>query len=563
MAKRTGKGRTPTRTATPTRRAKGANALRKRTGSYDGASRGRLFLKWNPDGNGPNTSLVAGLRQMRNRSRDLGRNNPWVISALDSLVSNVTDPGIKPISRASDLNFRKEVRTLWDDWCYEADAAGLLSFDLLVGLAYRAMLESGEVFLRIRKRRAEDGLVVPLQVQIIEADHCPIETTVTPANKNNKIIAGIEFDPLGRRVAYWMYPEHPGESADYQQSRQILPVRIPADEIVHLFDPTRPGQIRGVPKMAAILTRMRDLSEYEAAELVKKKIASLFVGAITSPNPEQDFLDEEEGLDEQDDVTWGKLEPGTVMSLAPGEEMNFNDPPASDGTYEPHVKMQLRATASALGLTYEMMTGDLTGVNFSSIRAGLNEFQRRARRSQRILIHQLMERVWRVWLEQAVIAGAIDAPEYATKTREYRWVEWRAPGWRYVNPQQEIAAVKEEIKAGLKSRQQVAAEQGMDISEIDEQIAEDKARAESLGLKFDTDADGTQNDTSAQSVTESVQVTDDTGEEVPVPAADDEAEEARALIEIGKAVRKSIGVDRARDEKTKQEIDALMAGVDV
>ena len=459
--------------------------------AYDAASTARRMFGWKAAGGDANSTLLGGLTTIRNRARDQARNNPWCSSALDSLVANVTDPGIKPISRSEDERFRTEIRQLWDLWGEDADAAGVLSFDLLVGLSFRSMCESGEVFLRLRPRRMEDGLAVPLQVQVIESDHCPLDHT-TRAPNGNKIIAGIEFDKLGRRVAYWMYPEHPGQYATISESYNELK-RVDASEIIHVYDPARPGQVRGAPKMAAILTRLKDLDEYESAELTKKKISSLFVGSIHSPAPDADLLDEEEGMDEQPNVNWARLEPGTIMSLEPGEELSFNDPPAADSTYEPHVKMNLRAIAAGgFGVTYEQMTGDLTGVNFSSIRAGLNEFQRRARRLQRLLIHQLCRPVWMAFLDSAVISGAIAAPGPVSQMRIWGRVEWRAPGWRYVNPQQEITANKEKIKAGLASRAGIAAEEGYDINEIDAQIAEDHARAQKLGLKYDTDPIGQQ-----------------------------------------------------------------------
>jgi len=461
--------------------------LGKRSGeAYQAASRGRAFYKWFASGSGANSALLGGLSIMRARSRDLARNNPWCVSALDSLVANITDPGIMPISRAADKNFRRDARRLWADWGIQADAAGVLSWDLLVGLAARSLFESGEVFIRMRPRRTDDGLPVPLQVQIIEADHCPIEHTADAAN-GNKIIAGIEFDKLGRRVAYHMYPEHPGESAQHQQFNGELLKRIPAEEIIHLYEPTRPGQIRGTPRLTAVIKRLYDLHEYEDAELKKKKIASMFVGSIESPAVDDDLLDEEEGLDDQQNVNWANIEPGTILTLEPGEELKFSNPPAADASYEPHIKTQLRAVASAIGITYEQLTGDLTGVNFSSIRAGLNEFQRRARRLQRLIAHQLCQRVWEVWLETAVLSGALTAPGFAANRAAWSRVEWRAPGWRYVNPQQEVAAIKEEIKGGLNSRVSVLAEQGKDVVEIDEQNAEDKERADELGLKYDTD----------------------------------------------------------------------------
>jgi lambda family phage portal protein len=530
------------------------NRVRVRSGNFDASSRGRTMLKWSPSSDGATSALIGGLTTMRNRARDLARNNPWCVSALDSLVANVTDPAIMPISQAKDDAFKDAVRLLWADWGKVADAQGVLSWDLLVGLAYRSMVESGEVFLRMRDRFPEDGLPVPLQIQIIESDHCPIHHTVTPANPNHKVVAGIEFDPLGRRVAYWMYPEHPGESVQ-QTGINLSPVRVPAEEIIHLYDPTRPGQIRGLPKMTSVIKRLYDLNEYEDAELTKKKISSLFVGSIQSPAPDSDLLDEEEGLDEQENVNWARLEPGTIVSMEPGEQLSFNDPPAADSSYEPHVKMQLRSIAIAYGVTYEQMTGDLTGVNFSSIRAGLNEFQRRARRSQRLLMHQLCHRVWNRWMDAAVLSGAISAPSYATNRADYARVEWRGPGWKYVNPQQEIAAIREEIAAGLTSRQDVAAEQGRDIVEIDRKIAEDKARAEALGLSFEAKGAAPQLPAPAQVVTPPEPDEDDVED---VPAVDG----VRSLMSLSHAMRKAEEFTQIENQKVSDRINQILGDGD-
>lgn len=456
-----------------------------RSRSFDAASQGRRFQMWNATSAGANSVIMNSLATIRNRARDQARNNPWCSSAIDSLVSNVTSPAIRPISRAEKKEFRLKLHRLWDDWCVEADAAGILSFDLLVGLAFRSMVESGEVFIRLRPRMADDGLVVPLQLQIIESDHCPVTYTQIAPN-GNRIIAGIEFDQIGRRAAYWMYPEHPGESSPIMGDTYSQPSRIPANEIIHIYDPARPGQIRGVPKMAAILTRLYDLGEYEGAELTKKKLAAMFVGSITSPAPDADLLDEEEGEDEQPNVNWARLEPGTIMAMEPGEDLKFNDPPDADATYEPHVKMQLRSIFAGgfYGITYEQGTGDLTGVNFSSIRAGLNEFQRRARRLQQLLIFQMCRPVWKEFLNTALLSGAIEAGGPLETIRDWGRVEWRAPGWKYVNPQQEMAANKIAIDEGLASRTGVLAEQGLDVVDIDNQNAEDEERERELGLNY-------------------------------------------------------------------------------
>ena len=97
----------------------------------------------------------------------------------------------------------------------------------------------------------------------------------------NRVKAGIEFDGIGRRIAYHVYREHPGESALFGTAGET--VCVPADQVLHLYRPLRPGQIRGVPWLAPVLLKLHELDQYDDAELVRRKTAALFAGFITRP----------------------------------------------------------------------------------------------------------------------------------------------------------------------------------------------------------------------------------------------------------------------------------------
>jgi lambda family phage portal protein len=168
---------------------------------HEVAGMGRRALAWQPGNPGAVAALFASGHDLRVKSRDLVRRNAWAGNAVDAFVTNCVGTGIKPQSTATDDGFREAVHALWWDWCDEADAAGITDFYGLQTLACRAMMEGGECFVRLRPRRPEDGLSVPLQLQILEAEHVPL-TLNTTLPSGNVIRAGIEFDRLGRRVAY-------------------------------------------------------------------------------------------------------------------------------------------------------------------------------------------------------------------------------------------------------------------------------------------------------------------------------------------------------------------------
>ncbi|EKF9276385.1 phage portal protein [Vibrio cholerae] len=180
--------------------------------TYDGVGGGRRALAWQVGNPGAVAALAYSQDELRAKSRDLVRRNAWAAAGVEAFVSNAIGTGIKPQSMVQDQSLREGIHRLWSDWCEQADAAGLTDFYGLQALACRAMLEGGECLVRLRFRKSEDGLPVGLQLQVLEPEHLPVSmNTQTPSG--NLIRAGIEFDRLGRRVAYHLTRTHPGDGA--------------------------------------------------------------------------------------------------------------------------------------------------------------------------------------------------------------------------------------------------------------------------------------------------------------------------------------------------------------
>ena len=138
------------------------------------------------------------------------RNNPYAAKAVTALVSNMVGTGLLPRARAATPELAAAADRLWSAFAATADADGLTDFSGLQALIVRSLVESGEVLVRLRERRVEDGLAVPLQLQVLEADHLDSGKTGELAD-GGFVVQGIEFDRLGRRRAYWLYPTHPGD----------------------------------------------------------------------------------------------------------------------------------------------------------------------------------------------------------------------------------------------------------------------------------------------------------------------------------------------------------------
>ncbi|WP_066017945.1 phage portal protein [Endozoicomonas atrinae] len=455
--------------------------------AYTAAGSGRRTKSWYAPSSSPNTALTSDLTKLINRSRAAIRNDPWASSGIDKLVSNVIGRGITPKSLVDDDKLREELQTLFLHWSDESDADGLLSFTGQQSLITRSMFEGGECFVRLRPRRLQDGLSVPLQLQILESEYVPVSHNKKLDN-GHEIKAGIEFNGIGKRVAYYFHREHP---AEFSFNSENL-VRVPADNVLHIYEALRPGQLRGQPLLSQVLVRLFHLDKFDDATLLRQEIANLFTGFIKKPSPEQEPIDPLTGQPIQygaDGLPMVAMEPGTMQELAPGEEVEFNNPPGTAADYPNFMKQQLMAIAAGIGIPYEILSGDMAGVSDRALRLIINEFRRRIQQIQHNqIIFQFCRPVWNRWLDMAVLNGSVSLPDYQARQREYRRVKWIAHGWPYMHPVQDMQAQKMAVRSGFKSRSEVVSELGYDSEQIDEEIAADNRRSDGLELKYDSDA---------------------------------------------------------------------------
>lgn len=462
--------------------------------AYESAGHGRRSQAWDaPDGS-INTLALPHIRTLRSRARAAERNDGYALSIIEKRVSNLIGTGICPRPQAEDADLRSAMQLLWEDWVDDADADGLTDHYGQQALVARMVERDGECFARLRPRRPEDGLAVPLQVQLLSAAYVPLEKNERARN-GNEIRAGVEFNALGQRVAYWMYRRHPGDHGAAAILNQL--VRVPASEVIHVFEPIEAGQVRGIPRLAAVLRRLKSLDNYDDAVLFRQEVANLFAGFIRKPAPDgAPHLDPVTGQPAEIDRLGAPvigLEPGTLNELYPGEEVDFSDPPDAGSTYKDFMRQQLQAAAEGAGLPYALLTGDMTGLNDRLLRVVLNEFRRRIEQLQfGVYVHQFCRPVRAAWLDMAYLAGLLDLPDFARRRREYLRTRWVPQGWAYMHPVQDVQGKILEIGAGLNSRSEHALRSGYDAEVIDKENAQDNARAAELGLlyKSNTAADG-------------------------------------------------------------------------
>ncbi|WP_426034726.1 phage portal protein [Cypionkella sp. TWP1-2-1b2] len=388
----------------------------------EGAMSQRRLRGWLPPLENINSLVASGGPRLLARSRELVVTNGYAANACEAFASNLVGDGIKPSSLIEDPALRDRVQRLWLAWTDEADADGLTDFYGLQAMVAREMFVAGECFVRLRSRRAEDGLLVPFQLQLLQSEMLPFDATDTAPN-GNRIRCGIEFDAIGRRQAYHFRRRHPGDSTDQGMATSET-VRVPAGDVLHIYRPIDAGQIRGLPHVAPAMVRLFLLDQYDDAELDRKKTAAMFAGFITKTAPEEQLMGEIEATDDSGATV--SLEPGTLQVLLPGEDVKFSSPADVGGGYEAFQYRTLLSVSASLGLPYHLVTGDVRQANYSSLRAELVEFRRRVEQLQHgVIAHQLCRPVWARWLETAVLAGALDLrspPTAMSRCQSRRWV---------------------------------------------------------------------------------------------------------------------------------------------
>lgn len=433
------------------------------TMNYDAASRRGRASMWKRSASDAD---AAGSQRasVSYATRDMIRNAPFAAKGVQVIQSNVVGDGIIPKITGTNARQLEKARADVKAHCdtVAIDAYGRNNLYGLQRLVMGAVAADGEVLVRIIAR-PETPLGFVLQV--MEADHLDdTRDTLGGAATGNVIYQGIEYDRRGVVQAYWLYPQHPGNGR--VMVAQNTSVRVPAREIVHVFRQDRPGQLRGVSWFAPVAVALRDWTEHQDAKLTQQKIAACFAVMRTGVQP-----------DDNDAPLLGDrattIQPGRIENLMPGEGIATVEPPTVQG-YDEFSRVSLRAVAAGLGITYESLTGDLSGVNFSSGRMGRLEMDRNVSAWQWLmLIPQFCERI-----------GAEIAGQLRMKYSAQFGVEWTPPQRFIVDPNREVQAMVASMEAGLSSRQGNIRALGYDPEDVRREQVEDKEADEAAGLVF-------------------------------------------------------------------------------
>jgi lambda family phage portal protein len=455
---------------------------------YEAATRGGT--RWRAAAGSADS--VAGTRDRLSLvARDMVRNGSIAENILRVVAGEIVGSGIRPTIGGMDPDgplatrgralIKRHLQTV------SIDKDARLNLYGIQRLVSRTIASDGEVILRRvrRDRTAGRALEMPFQIQVVETDHLERRTRRAPGG--GWIRDGIERDDQGDVVAYWILPDHPG-SLLFGPMRGKAE-RVEASEILHVFRLDRPGQGRGVTWFAPIALRLQEMSDAIAANVTRQKIAALFAVFITTPSGDAaDVLGADGdggaggsgGADaDGDDIS---VEPGAVIGLRPGETPTFGQPPSVDG-FDAFGAMVGRDISAGVGLTYEAVFGDLSGVNFSSGKLGRLSMHRNVDGwREDFIIPILCDGIGGWFLE----AWALISPPRDRAAILAAYIDWTPPARPPIDPLKEVNAEIKEVAAGVRSLSDVIRGRGRDPEQVFSEIETDNARAKTGGFVLST-----------------------------------------------------------------------------
>lgn len=449
------------------RRQRARHAMDVLARHFEGAATGRRTLGWYRTATDANSAIGPSLQKLRDAARDLVRNNGYAEAGLNAIVDHTIGWGMRASAK----------HDAWKRWTEstEIDADGRLDLAGIQKLVVRTVAEAGEVLVRRRWRRPEDGLTLPLQLQVLEPDFLDTSRDAITLPGGGQIVQGIEFDAIGRRAAYWLHRTHPGSSYSLaSRTFSGASSRVPASDVLHIYDLRRAGQVRGYSWFAPVLLRFKDFDEFEDATLMKQKVAALLAVITSDVDGATDALGTS---DDTSDPAIDSLEPGMILNLKPGRDVHVVQPPTA-ADYAPFSAAQLRAIATGLGVGYEDLTGDFSQVNFSSARmARLRRWERVYHARWIMLAPQLLNPLWSWAMDAASLAGLPTIPR----------TEWTAPPMPMIEPDKEGLAIQRNIRNAITTPSEEIRARGYNVQEFLDEFEADFKEFDRRGIVLDCD----------------------------------------------------------------------------
>lgn len=461
--------------------------------SYNVAKITRQNNDWNDSRADANREIQEAIAVARSAAREAERNNGlfrrmiqmhvgYVVGRGFQLQSNPKNIGGALDQIASDMierNFRK-----WATSPVSLD--GNLNLTGVCKLAARTWKRDGEVLILPVVR---DG---KLKIQTLEGDYVPEWITddarVMVGDRTAvRTINGIAIDMDGAPVGYYITREHPGDRGTSYGSHQrgsSDAVLVPASDVLHLFEPERPGQLRGMPLGCASGNDLRMLQGYFSAELAAARAnAARPVSIEQAKDADGQYTGDSEGSDGELQID---MREGGASILPAGWTMKWNPIQHPSGTFDAYVNAVTRHLAASWNVSHALLTRNLSEVNYSSLRIESTDCARYFSDLQDVMVFKVLMPIFLRWLDLELLSGRLTSGQIKLRTQDYdkhseaRFIPSPFPSF---DPVKDLEAENMKVRMGIKALQDVCLEQtGEELQDVIAKRAQEREWLAAAGI---------------------------------------------------------------------------------
>ena len=457
--------------------------LKKR--SFDGAGQSRLLNDFVSSTRSLDDVLKTDIRKLKDRCRDLARNNEYVRRYVNLMKTNVIGShGIQLQVRSKDANGELDyianniIESRWKKWIKKdnCDLSQRLSWLDMQNLFIQTLFTDGEVLVQFIENADNE---FKFAINFLDCDL--IDEQKNGYNGDNEIRMGVEFDNRTKRpVAYWLFDKNPYEY--FLTSNKTASKRVSADNLMHVFRMERAGQSRGYSPISSCLKELKMLHAYSEAELVAARVNASAMGFITSPSGDQ-YVGEATGGDNFSPQM--NVEAGIIQQLPQGTDFKQFETNHPKTAFDPFVKSILRQISAGLNVSYNDLSNDLTSVNYSSIRQGALIDRDYYKTIQQFTIDHFTKPVYERWLKMYLTSSNSQlSPLPMTKYDKFSTCTFIPRSFEWIDPQKEMAAMINGLKAGVISLSDVVSKYGKDVEGHFEQLETERKLQEDYNIKY-------------------------------------------------------------------------------
>lgn len=488
---------------------------------YEGASRlAAGTALWTPALRSADSELV-GARDLGNaRARDVLRNDAYVAAGVavhrDSIVGSQFLLNAKPHARMLGLDetwereFQEEVEakfTLYAESpeCW-LDARRVNTLTGMLRLAVVAYVYGGEVLATVEWMSRERRRPYRTALQLIEAERLCNPYASEYNVYNYKERGGIERDDFGRPLWYNIRNGHPSDGSFNSIQFRRVPARLPWGrvQVIHILEPMRIDQTRGISELVSGLKQLRYRNQYEEVVLQNAIVSATFAATIESELPQQaadvfgvdgedpavqaadEYINAVSGFTENTSAL--RINGVKIPHLYPGSKLELRPAGSNSALGNDFERSMLRHLAANLGMSYEELSRDYSKTNFSSARAAMVQTWKFMQARKKVVADRFATHAYRLWLEEAINAGALETARSVPNIYEGQnfdalsSCEWLGASRGQIDEFKETQAAAERIAKGLSTYEIELGRLGLDWRSVFAQRQREREEMEARGI---------------------------------------------------------------------------------